>query len=89
MRQTQNTMQDSATDDGHVGELHAYCSLGESWRANKYDTILKDACHKAGYPISFASHDLRVLAVMAALNDDSEFPLWPSEMVALTTQPYA
>jgi hypothetical protein len=31
--------------------------------------MLKDACHLSGYPVAFASHDCRVVAVMAALSD--------------------
>jgi ABC-type phosphate/phosphonate transport system substrate-binding protein len=46
-----------------------YQALGQAWRANKYDAVLADACQKAGYPSNFASHDLRVLAVTAALNN--------------------
>jgi hypothetical protein len=40
---------------------------GQAWTAEAYGRFIKKACHAAGYPVHFSSHDLRVLCVQAAL----------------------
>lgn len=45
-----------------------YTDPGKAMSADTYNNIIEHACLVAGYPVKFASHDLRVLAIQSALS---------------------
>jgi hypothetical protein len=71
-RLTSTSPLERTISDGHQGVLTEYTRPGESWRATGYDRVLQDACQSSGYPCHLASHDLRSLAVVSAMNDASK-----------------
>lgn len=57
---------------GRTTELLQYNVEDQVWTSTRYDQVLSAACGLAGYPVHFASHDIRVACIRAAVTQSCE-----------------
>ncbi|WWC92554.1 uncharacterized protein L201_007513 [Kwoniella dendrophila CBS 6074] len=57
-----------SNDNSSIGEL---THTNKAYSADSYNALLKKACTVAGYPVAFASHDLRTAAIQAMMALDT------------------
>lgn len=63
-------------ENSKTGSLADFLIDMNAFGAWTYNELIKSLCHIAGYPIAFASHDLRRLAAQSAMSIKCERIQW-------------